>query len=74
MFIDRIIPFVIQLDILCLRLLNLAGFDFENIFIVIYIIIYIWVSCGIKSSKSLSSRIFFFMLMMSKGDSLGIAT
>ena len=35
MFIDRIIPFVIQLDILCLRLLNLAGFDFENIFIVL---------------------------------------
>ena len=37
MFIDRIIPFVIQLDILCLRLLNLAGFDFENRFIVLVI-------------------------------------
>ena len=37
MFIDRIIPYVIQLDILCLSLLNLAGFDFENIFIVLII-------------------------------------
>ena len=26
MFIDRIIPFVIRLAMLCLRLLNLAGF------------------------------------------------
>ena len=34
MFSDRIILFVIHLGILCLRLLNLAGFDFENIFIV----------------------------------------
>ena len=37
MFIDRIIPFVTQLDILCLLLLNLAGFDFENISIVLVI-------------------------------------
>ena len=37
MFIDRIIPFVIQLDILCLRFLNLAGLNFENIFIVLVI-------------------------------------
>ena len=37
MFIDRIIPSVIPLDILCLRLLKLAGFDFENIFIVLVI-------------------------------------
>ena len=82
MFIDRTIPFVIQLDILCLRLLNFAGFDFENIFIGLVIdssiiLLFIFgsaVGSFVNSSKSLSSLSFFFMLMMSKGDSLGIAS
>ena len=37
MSVYLIIPFVINLDILCLRLLNVAGFDFANLFIVMVI-------------------------------------